>query len=315
MNKILLGLSAIFMLTIVACNKTTDLDSFANSGHNTKTRGLQVQKNSYGFLQFSSRDGFDSVMTNLIPMNTAQLDSWENGLGFTSRRRTIESSVLNYNTTLYDEILLSIIDKDGLVQIGNTIFKAENDQGLCWTLSSSYASTDLNNLKNRIFIPTKMNKFNDAMVSDVYDTLATNIVGINMSRTRGVNEDKKNDDVSDGYGTTYRADCKNVYQNIVFAHSLFTEMKYMRKAGGIVWSQFNTYIGMLSCCTQATFKPNNKPQQTKTPTTWSVSNGNKLNWRPYGPASRKLTSFNMPTTFYYSSFNQTSRQVNLLIWK
>jgi hypothetical protein len=315
MYKILLGISAILMLTIIACNKTSDLDSFQNSVHNTKTRALQVQKNSYGFLQFSSRGGFDSVMTNLIPMTTAQLDSWETGLNFTSRRRTTNYSGTNYNTTIYDEILLSIIDKDGLVQIGNTIFKAENDQGLCWTLSSNYASTDLSNLKNRVFVSSKMNKFNDAMVSDVYDTLATGIVGINMSKTRGINEDKQNDDVPDGNGTTYRADCKNVYQNIVFAHSLLTEMKYMRKAGGIVWSQFNTYIGMLSCCTQATFTPKNKPTQTKTPTTWSVSNGNKLNWRPYGPASRKLIRFNMPTTFYYSSFNQTSRQVNLLIWK
>jgi len=320
MKKTLIAIVVIVSIGVLnSCNKQPKtVKEVVNT--TPKTRDADLIHTQSGFLKFKNRDVFDSMLIIFNRMSDGQLDSLENSLSFESLRTKMDSDRVegtNYNKDCDDDILLRILDNDGIVQVGDYIFKSETDYGLCWTLNVRDINTQLSNLRSRSFIEGAMNRFNDQLEDDVYDLLLSDTVGIYQSPTRGVDKDKKNDDVTStgSNPTVWRADCKNVYEAAVFYYSLLSELKSMYKPG-VLWTTQTTTIQFLNT-TYVTYKPHNRSSQGPYYPSFSAISNNKLNWRPYG-ASRRLVNFKLYTQFAYYCWAPGmlgTRFVNLDIYK
>jgi hypothetical protein len=320
MKKLIMAILAIAIFA-VACQKAQTIvepTSINNSTIKTRTNENDVYKTEHGYLKFKDREVFDVLLIELNEMNEDQLNQWEQNLGFVSLYSLMKSSSApetNLNKNCPDDLLLRIINRDGLIQVGNFVFKSETDLGLCWTLNESNISANLTDLISRVFVPTTMNRFNENLEEDVYDLLTAGTVGVFQDRVRSSTEHKINDDVTSSSNVVWRADCKNVYQAAVFYYSLLSELKYMSQ-GTITWIQMATYINFESG-TKVKFKPNNKPWQGYWAPSLSVVYDNKRNWRPY-ESSRKLTNYEFIGKFRYDSQAPGAtgyRYVNLSIFK
>lgn len=274
---------------------------------NTENTKIGIFKTEDGFLKFDSRDLFEKTIEELNDFDGEELDKWANEFDFTSNKMYwtgVVNSKRNSNSTSTDELLLTLIDKNGLVQIGNSIYRIDSDNELCWTLDATHLEADLDNLIQHKFNEKSMNVFNSAFQGDVFEEMKKGTVGVKQTALRRrVTKHQGNDDVVSTDGYTYRADCKVVYQRLGIYCSLVAELKYMRRKTGTsgLWKQVPTQIWFIYD-TYAWFIPYKRTNsQLRYPTQPSVGNfisDNKLNWRPYR-SSRRLGRFNLGAKFQY----------------
>ncbi len=317
MKKLILALTIISIIG-AGCSKEEDSLSKVVPTKKVRTNQNEVFKTEFGFLKFQNRDIFDRLLVELNGMNEEQLNSWEQGMNFTSLYTMMQNGTepeSNLNKKCPDDLLLRILNKDGIIQIGDYVFKSETDIGLCWTLNQSNLNTNLSDLISRNFISTSMNRFNENLEEDVYDLLSAGTVGVFQDKVRSSTEHKINDDVISNSNVCWRADCKNVYQAAVFYYSLLSELKYMSQAN-IGWQSVSTSINFENG-TKVKFKPRNRSWQGYWSPSLASVNDNKHNWRPYG-ASRSLTNYEFIGKFKYDSKAPGVtgwRYVNLAIYK
>src|SRR5690606_7643839 len=114
-----------------------------------------------GFLQFDDTTVYDNVLSIIKDYTDEQLDQWETSLEFTSSRRAYTDSIEsenNKNISIEDDVFHAIINSNGMVQIGNAIFKAETDNGDVLTMHSNNMA-HLDELTTGQFNPGVMNRF------------------------------------------------------------------------------------------------------------------------------------------------------------
>lgn len=287
-----------------------------------------IELTQEGYLKFSDRDAYDAVLEIIKDYSDEQMDEWEGTLGFVSAYTTFQSPQTygvspsdNNNTIMEDPLFLRIIDRNGVIQIGDYIFRAEANNDRVLEMHENNKSGYFAQFKTGSFEPTVMNELCSATETeegdDIFEILATNVTGITKTTgtptgitgtggayigcatNSGNNSTRKyNDDKSNG-STTYRADCKSVYQAVVFYFSLMSELKYMR-GGPTIWTQQSTSISYSTGWgTYCNFKPKNRAWQY--PSVPGGTTSHKLTWRPYS-GSRKLTNYDMNAIFLYTAW-------------
>jgi hypothetical protein len=253
-----------------------------------------VFETTYGLLRFENRDAVDNVCAELGSQTEAQWKTWENALTFNSlRSKLIETpDYINKLTKFEDPLLKTILNENGMFQVGDIIYKICYDEGLVWSLNSNCTQSDYQNLINEQWDASKMNRFYVNDEEDIYERAESGIVGYDR-KYRGLfgNDEKANDDLpttsiifdpaTNTQTTTsviFRADCKTSYQNAGIYKSVMAEMKYMKKVGNsLFWTQVVTGITMNA---NWDFKPKTKPQIVNNNFVQTV-NDNKNNYRPY----------------------------------
>ncbi|MBX2907620.1 MAG: hypothetical protein KF744_16365 [Taibaiella sp.] len=141
-----------------------------------------------GFLIFASRDSYDYVLSILGKYDDLQLDHWERSMGFTSAFTAFSypeqfdvNSEDNLNSLFEDDFLLRILDKNGLVQIGNQVFNLQVNNYRLLAINQNSFLNFQDAFVQGIFIPSVMNQFNTLDEIDVFDILDTGITGIDYN--------------------------------------------------------------------------------------------------------------------------------------
>lgn len=291
------------------------------------TASLQgVSVTTHGFVKFNSVESYEAVLDILKNYNTAQLYTWETTLGFNSSN-TVYANPEAFNTTtqanknaicLVDELLGTIINQHGIVQIGDYVFKAEMDLGRVLEISAVDLDAHYTEFKNGTFIAATMNELDNNSEGEhdnIFQKLATGVKGLQVYNPTPPTPSSSlfhiKDEIDDDLNTsdnsqTFRAKAKAVYQKAVFYFSLMSELKYMQKGPNQnLWKQETTGICYIinspRLITYCAYKP--KKGSLTTPTVPNVNDpgriyDNKLNWRPYS-AGKRLTDFTMDAFFDY----------------
>jgi hypothetical protein len=139
---------------------------------------------NYGFLTFSSRDSYDASLDILKDYDEIEMDAWEKSIGFSSAYTVFSNPQLynekpenNLNSLFEDDFLLRLLNKNGIIQIGQYVFKLEVNNYRVLEISSHYLSAHYDTFINGYFNPLVMNEFNTLDDRDVFDVLDKGIVG------------------------------------------------------------------------------------------------------------------------------------------
>lgn len=241
MRKITIGIlcAGLLSLVISSCKKQDEkvaprssTTTEAPQNRTASTDGVILSPQ--GFLVFSSEALYEAKLHELALLNGQELDDWESGLGYTSLRHklneeTESNPVVTLNRTADDDLFRTLINVNGMVQIGNYIFKASVDSGYVSELDVADMQY-FDQFMAGEFIEGISNKFN-LDEDDAFGKLDGGLKGSNeLLRTPIFGSgDKYNDDLkfSPESATTWRADCKAQYQKAVFYFCLMTELKHM----------------------------------------------------------------------------------------
>jgi hypothetical protein len=315
---LLLGSSILFFNS---CSKRNNTNIETVSTSNSEILN-SVKVSKHGYLIFNSEESYNKCLDKFGNMSTAELDMWEKSISYvslrTNRIKTANKPTrsVDYNTLFNDELFETIIDENGLVQIGNTIFKSETDYNYVWTLQASHLE-DYSDLIGREFVPSTMNIFKlsneDTRTIEIWESLENGLVGVD--ETGGTysslvwtpfGDDSKPPatTICEEQGSMcVQGDVKAVYQAALFYFSLQTKCKTYRKpSGNTLWLPLTTDICLVNTASQQSFA---KWQSKKS--SWSQSsyiynnactNDNVQNWRP-NSRSRGLNSYELKGSFKF----------------
>lgn len=277
--------------------------------YNRESQYTGIIQTEQGFLRFENRDAFDQICEELSEYTIDHLTEWAIGLELISLSecRSNGSELDQDNNTRCDDYLwTSLIDRYGLIQIGNYIYKSETDLDIAWSMSVDHMDSDLSNLITRNYVAEKMNIFNSSFDLDndidIIEFVETGRVGvnkINSFKPRAVHGYKHKPTPADECqqqgeekGICNRGDAKAVYQNFIIYHSLYTELKtYKKSANGNTWVPFSTLSCMIGAGGQSDcgyVKRNSNTWTYKVKN--SCNTGYHIDWRPY-QGTRRLKSF------------------------
>lgn len=330
--------------------KTPDYRTVADSGVVTidSAATATVSLTSYGFLKFDTPEDYDAILGILKDYSTEQLDIWEETLGFTSSR-TVYADPTSYGVTaadnkneiFEDELFHTLINQDGMVQIGNYLFKTEIDFDKILEIKIDFYPTYMSDFNAGVFEATEMNEFDTewdettAAYDNIFDYLNTGAVGTIKTTAYTeptwildpvVNTDadcntyipslgspvyeKQTQDIYDG-ASTWRSDCKAVYQKAGIYFSLIAKQKYQKGNPGTLylstqtdmWTLRNPQLGYWTECTYTRKRSNT--QQTDAPPHLNITDRKKgtnvLAWRPYS-SMRGLKLYDLDVWFVYYDY-------------
>ncbi|GAA5100810.1 hypothetical protein GCM10023210_39690 [Chryseobacterium ginsengisoli] len=329
---------------VIQNNETLNVKVSANK--NTIAGIDKVTVSEYGFLKFESPESYEEAVKQLSEMSKEELDNWEKSIGFVSSysfygisdfeenipytediNANPELSIEGFKNSSYvDPLLLRIIDRYGIVQIGDFIFNSKIDDGYVLEIGSTDFAANYNDFKNGTFKADKMNMLTnewDKNISeniDIFEYLKTGIKGLTLMSNKNMFHNKEVPDrsptiVIDGSGTTYRADAKVSYQKAVFYFSLIAKLKYQRKGSGNLspWVAVSTHmcfltnynLNMVTTCKYKAKKDSEKFPSPPHQNYQGMIDDNKLDWRAYH-GGRKLEKYEMKAWFAYTDLNTVS---------
>jgi hypothetical protein len=258
-------LTVIATIVVASCTKTNEPINNKTpllSESDKKMRSV-VYETSYGLLRFENRDALDNVCSELGNQTIDYWTAWENTLTFSSlRRKLIETPDFpNKLRTFDDDLLKTLLNENGMFQVGEIIYKISYDDGLVWSLNCNCTLSDYQKLINEEWDASKMNRFyiNDDV--DIYDKAETGIVGYDRKYRGLFGSDKKfSDNVTHSMTIPntnpvqtgdfeFRADCKTSYQNAGVYKSVTAKMKYYSQQIFNAGDQFCICYGNLTTTT------------------------------------------------------------------
>lgn len=319
MKKFTLKLFSVGLLalTVISCGKQSKTVTPANTKNQQGSSALLftptgVSVSSNGYLVFQNEDVYDSTLNQLATLNESELDAWENSLGYSSLRQALNTETETFqiqteNRSANDDLLRTILNPDGVVQIGGYIFKAEADKGYVTELDAADIQ-HFDDFNTGTFVTGVTNRF-DLDEEDAFDSLATGMRGQNFALRMPLfgTGDKYNDDVYHGTGENefiWRADTKLSYQKAVFYFSLMGECKLqIKRPNAVFWQGLSGTNNIeLKYCDY--YWKNKKNNTGSNPAYYQLSSttANKLNFRPYS-GNRALKEFYMRAHFYWQGPN------------
>lgn len=164
----------------------SEQDISVNRNYNTGNKiRTGVVTSQYGFLAFASRDDYDYVLSVIGKYDDKELDAWEQSIGFTSAYTAFSypqqynvDPADNLNSLFEDEFLLRILDKNGMIQIGNQVFNLEVNYYRLLAINHNHFPYFRDAFINGIFEPQVMNQYNILVDDiDVFEHLDTGVVG------------------------------------------------------------------------------------------------------------------------------------------
>ena len=202
---------------------------------------------SEGMLVFKTRDVFDVYNSQLdeVAKGTTlsnHLAQKETKLNFLSMRAASQKSIslpggrTMADQGIEDEYLASMLSPEGLVQIGEWIFKLDMPNKKCYALAQKDEIL-LGEMKKAAPFSDKIQAFStDDEVLDLLENgqKSGRVTGL-FCREDGQGEKDDKDFESFGFGGTYRLDCKVVYQKAAIYFSLQAKVKIQYKDGLGIW--------------------------------------------------------------------------------
>jgi len=319
MKKIFYGFIGFLsmMIFLISCNKK-DINTDNNSNE-LKSGSSQVLVDAEGFLKFIDEDSYSNIIELVSTYSEIDLDAWEKSIGYESSYTYYnikdivddESAIMSLsndfkNKHFLDPFILRLVDKNGIIQIGDLLFNLRIDEGYVLQMYDQDRKTIFEDFKNGIFNPNYMNKLTPEHFElldenhSIYDYLDGSIVGLEPSTTEisllinlfGKRTDLGYEDgyinappMDKAYGMRRYVD----YQNIVFFKSLTVKLHYYNRWNSLpAYTQMNYYNHNDS---YFKFKLiNSNDYITKVPTVNEVphvtSNRHKIEWKVY-----KITSW------------------------
>lgn len=319
--KGILMLSAMVGLFFTSCKKEdflqdekSSLTSESNSEINTTNDSEEdVFKTTHGYLKFENREVFENYLEMFHESSEEELATWNQSLNFESSKlywATQINTTGNLNSMSDDDLLLSILDKDGLVQIGEGIYKIQSNKELCWTLGAQNYSF-LKEFRIGNFIPEAMNVFNSEFDGDVYEEMEKGTVGVDQSELE-LGQKEAGVIYDDGGGAVILPSTSNPQYKISVItrckrlgiyHTMDTRYRHYKRSSVGVWLPNKTLVMFENhsptMTNYAWCVPKDRSAQTKYPTNPQIGvqvNRSSITWRPYR-STRILTEFNMGTRF------------------
>jgi|GEM_PF-1406518 len=319
MKKILI-LSAFALLALASCKKTAS----ENQRETNKVSLISGSTETFsvtedGYLHFASPEAYNAVLNDLNALTEEELNNWEEVIGYTSSYThygianideddSVAISGLSddfRNKGFVDPFLLRIIDKDGILRIGDYLFKFMIDDGYILQMYAKDMRVAYQDFRDGIFKSRFMNKLENAHLDqlddseDIFDLLGTGVVGLQpMSFT--VRDIFGNKDVSwhDGPVTgtpnevnPYKFKLVGVYQNAIVYRAFRAKFKYYTRGVGNIEIPHPTVINIDYNNATATYKKRDNTIETVTPTTadvdYSTNTRDNLTWVIYGGAFKQ----------------------------
>lgn len=231
------------------------------------------------FMKFDNRAELDATLNEIKDFEVEALDQWSAQQNFVNARVYFRnnSAEVNKNDAVESDILYTIMNKDGLIQIGDYVYMHDLNSGLIWTISREKFGVYGENFIGKNYLPQVMNKFN-LEEEDIIERTETGVVGISQNKLRGqvtgiFGIDNKPPAItySDGNGNSFTFDWKASYQNLGIVKSLFAKLRHYPGAAngvtfnmtGITWGNATPFnkpisVGFLSpaVISKIKFKPN-----------------------------------------------------------
>ena len=250
----------ILAITVLSCSKKENdfINPITKNEFNTESLTIT----SDGILKFPNREIFDKYCVQLRQYSEDDFNKWEEKLGFISlrRKRIKDFNINDKNSTLNDDLFKTFLTEEGLIQIGEIVYKVAFDDDKVWSLIENYTATDPQNLIDSDFDDSTMNIYScSSETFDIIDDAESGNSGYNTQVTGFFGSDiKRNDDqpihcakYDPSNGTTiyfdsiFRADCKTSYQKVGIYFSVIAEMNYkVKTTGQWFWTNLNTDITM-----------------------------------------------------------------------
>jgi len=236
MKKLILAIFSIAIFT-VACNKAK-LSTEQVSTHSVKkTRNTNggVSKTQEGFLKFENRETYDEILENIKDLSKDELIVWADQLQFNPLLSTLENGEQSSQDELglEDEVLLTILDANYMVQIGDYIYRIDEPKAQIWTMAYTSSQTEITAFIDEQFNSATMNALNfdyESGEMDIIEFVEAGNVGVKQKSTRdwtpfGLDSKPPPIIVNQGAGTIgNKGDSKTVYQAVGIYFSLYTEL-------------------------------------------------------------------------------------------
>lgn len=330
--KKLLVLSTFALFALASCKKTVSENQRETDKVSLISGSTEMFKvTDDGYLHFASPEAYNAVLSDLNALTEEELNNWEKVNGYTSSYTHYgianideDDSVAVYglndnfrNKGFVDPFLLRIIDKDGILRIGDYLFKFMIDDGYILQMYAKDMRMAYQDFRSGTFNARFMNKLVNAHVDqlnaneDIFDLLGTGVVGLQpMSFTiRDIFGDKG---VSwhDGPVTgtpneinPYKVKLVGVYQNAIVYRAFRAKFKYYTRSG-ILEIPHPTVININYNISTATYKKRDNSIETVVPTTAKVSyttnTRDNLTWLIYGGAfEQRLRNGNFNVEWSY----------------
>lgn len=252
--------------------------------------------------QIASNKGFISMQRFYTDQDAKRAYQRKNG-----RSYAVENPV-------EDEFLASILNPDGIVQIGEWLFKVNLEKDIVLAMNQKYKNFFYNDLVNekidnkQIYVYSTDDEVINLIKNGVYGTSEG---GENYwwGCAKGASRKKEDDNdyvynttintaTGETQHTTYKARYKHVYQKAGIYFSLFSKLKYMKlDEGQIFYDPVWTDITLIY-----TYKLHERCRDIKKEgkSTRSLTNKRKLK-RTYHSSARALRSYSISSQFKYLS--------------
>jgi hypothetical protein len=339
MKKIIFVLG--ICLTLNACNKTTEQNVINTSIKKTRSSVATIDNYQHSFLVFDDRDELDATLDQIKNYSIAELDAWSSNQEFVNARQYFEMNpnATNNNSVVDNEILYSIMNKDGIVQIGNFVYMHDLNSGLVWSMNSNNLTAHISNFINHEFNATYMNKFN-LEEEDIIEKAETGIVGLTQKKLRGQTQGLFGIDnhptpitytQNGGSSAQFTFDWKASYQNLGILKSLEAKLRhYPGTANSVTFNQNGStlFFGNLSITnapvlmsfsvpplTSVSFKPRKQNTVTLVASNFpAIAVTGKQDIRPYSN-TKALDKINLNVSWQATDNNGNQQTFNVTIAK
>jgi len=247
-----------------------------------------------GFLQFSDVGKYEETLQMLSNYSDHELNEWENAMDFESSFRhynisdvdaavhedpdtgeEVRPNIPGFNNGVAeDDLLLRIIDKNGMIQIGNFVFAAFMDNGFVLEMDAIHIDEHYQDLVDGAFDPDIMNKFNgrESEYLGTYESIfelleETNPTGINPGNyspvlfgSKHVLTGPRDHYLRDNLGLKnyFGLKTQNVYQTAVFYYSLINKSWVQTRTLSVWIKYYNGVMQYVNLSTDQVFYKSNK---------------------------------------------------------
>lgn len=206
-----LFLSILFIFMIQGCNKQYD---YFNLDKKISSKQIRAKLSNKGFLKFTTYNDFESTITYLNSTNDDSKLVEINNLfpTFHSMKEIYTEKELS-SKGIYDDLLASILNKNGEIQIGDYIYQVQIPLEVVYRI-----------LANKYTSPASFNNKSEIEVFSIYDELTEKGIIVSNKRSCCSRKNKKGPYyfyMVNGEHLKY----KLVYQSSFFYHALLAKIK------------------------------------------------------------------------------------------
>lgn len=272
------------MLLMIAISCQTE--DIANSEVDSAIAEVEKVSSQYDFnvkiendmLSFATRADYDAAIEYLGPLHSEDFAKWEESLGFNSMRMAHSEDELN-EIGIYDPMLATLINPDGMIEIAGNIFVLSTKDETVKVISSDQFSgkSSFANKSTQTF----------SVFDNVLDILEGNDVKLDFTTLRRYCRKSKWSVDTSLSGQTLNG--KVYYQNSGFLHTLGAGWK-KQSSGGTIQLSIETTNGVRNFW-------QNKKHTGEIPDWGRYGNNRDYDYRPYR-ASRRLKNYYLSMKFF-----------------